>query len=437
MAWTELIERRTAKAKFYSDGEGHILAEYTLHDQHYQDASGVWQEVNEALEDDGADGFTAKAGRMRHLIRGKDDGTRRWYPRRNVLTEYVQFGIPQYWSGTAWVTLPLGTPTREGNTLIWDRPTYALKVTVNWHKLKLDVTLKTSAAARRIRWPISLTGLTRSGWTLLSGGTVVGQVDAPTAEDALGNAYAVTASVVSGYVEFVANLTGAVFPVIIDPTLTLDEGEAGADNDTYLSGYGTTNNYGSHAQLVIDNWLSQVGLIKFDCSSIPSDATCDSATLSLWSVGTAGYVEVHSIASGNAAWIEGTRSGTQALSGEPCWDALAANGSGGVTTAWAGSAGLQTSGTDFEATLLGSADDDPISANTEVPVTLTATRVEGWFGATNTNYGLLLRNSGGYGATFHSSDGATAVYRPKLVVEYTEAASGIIPVLMAQYRHRR
>jgi hypothetical protein len=186
-----------------------------------QDADGVWQEVNEALEDDGADGFTHRAGRMRHLVRGKADGTRRWYPRRNVLTEYVQFGIPQYWTGSAWATLTLGTPVREGNTLTWDQPAYALKVTVNWHRLKLDVTLKTSAAARRIRWPISLTGLTRSGWNLLSGSTVVGHIDAPTAEDAEGTPFAVTASVVSGRVVFDADLTGAVFPVVIDPTLTL------------------------------------------------------------------------------------------------------------------------------------------------------------------------------------------------------------------------
>lgn len=150
MAWTELVERRTAKSKFFSDGAGHIRAEMTLHDQHYQDASGVWQEVNEALETDGVDGFSVKAGRMRHLLRGKGDGTRRWYPRRNVTNEYVEFGVPQYWTGSAWTNLPLGTPTRDGNTLTWGRPTYALSLTVNWHKLKLDVTLKTSAAARRI-----------------------------------------------------------------------------------------------------------------------------------------------------------------------------------------------------------------------------------------------------------------------------------------------
>ena len=204
-----------------------------------------------------------------------------------------------------------------------------------------------------------------------------------------------------------------------EQTLTLQPDAATGQDDSVNSGVSTAN-YGIRTNLVAATTYR--GLLKYDLSSIPATAKCISATLSLYQMATgaaqAFTITVSSIASGNAAWIEGTRNGTQALAGQPCWDALAADGAGGVTTAWAGSAGLSTAGTDYETPALGTFNGNRSDPDgTEYSVALPTDRVRGWFGATNTNYGLLITTNvapGGLG----SSDHATAGYRPKLVIVY-------------------
>lgn len=195
-----------------------------------------------------------------------------------------------------------------------------------------------------------------------------------------------------------------------------------ADNATYM-----TRNFGATDSMRIRPTPSNKGLLHIDCSSIPASATCNSATLYLYhhTQGVAGAwtLTAYSIASGNAGWIEGTKNNTTAGSGEPCWNAKEADGSGGVTTAWAGSAGLATSGTDYEASAIGSvAGDREDAVGTEYAISLNTTRVAGWFGSPNTNYGMLLMvTSGGATEYLCSSEHATAGYRPKIVIEYTEA----------------
>jgi len=216
------------------------------------------------------------------------------------------------------------------------------------------------------------------------------------------------------------------------PSVTLQP-DAADGKDTQVSADGggtparTLRNYGTYQ--FCGATTTMPGLIEFGLSSIAATATCATATLYLYQgqQGTANAVTVtiYSIAVDNAAWIEGTGNGAAiAAAGEPCWNALAADGVGGVTTAWAGSAGLSTSGTDYEAVAIGSFNGNRSDANgTEYAAALTAVRVRGWFGASNTNYGMKLSFSSNIG-NICSSDHATASYRPKLVVEYELPGSG-------------
>lgn len=202
-------------------------------------------------------------------------------------------------------------------------------------------------------------------------------------------------------------------------TLTLQP-DAAAGKDDRVNPAGPTLNYGLNNYLASS--VNYKGLLEFDLSSIPAGSKIISAKFYLYQAlsgaALAFTATIYSIAVGNAAWVEGTKNGAQAGAGEPCWNALAADGAGGVTTAWAGSAGLSTAGTDYEATAMGAFNGDRSDADgTEYSVALPTARVEGWCGATNTNYGLLITLSqacGGLG----SSDHATAGYRPKLVVVY-------------------
>ena len=191
---------------------------------------------------------------------------------------------------------------------------------------------------------------------------------------------------------------------------------------------GGIRNYGVHTNLTINEGsggLYAKGLIRFDLSSIAAGSICEAVSIKL--TNNTAHTDTYylcKISDANGNWIEGAKSGATAGAGEPCWNAKEANGSGGVTTAWAGSAGLSTAGTDYDATAL-YATTTTFSRNTPKILELNAAGravIQGWFGAA-TNNGLLLMRLGTYDAvvSFYSRDIATAAYRPTLSVTYEES----------------
>lgn len=207
------------------------------------------------------------------------------------------------------------------------------------------------------------------------------------------------------------------------PITLLLQPDAVSGIDTAVFSTAATFNYGTQKSFL--NTATNRALVRFDLSAIPTSAECLSATLFLYHAATAGAlaftVSAYSIAVGNAAWIEGTKAAALAGAGEPCWNALAADGLGGVLTAWAGSAGLSTAGTDYENGAIGSFSGNRADAvGVEYSMALTPGRVRDWFGSPNTNYGMLLITSAAT-AGIATSDHATAGYRPKLVVVYQVA----------------
>jgi hypothetical protein len=198
--------------------------------------------------------------------------------------------------------------------------------------------------------------------------------------------------------------------VVFDPTLTLSEGAAGANVDTYLSSSAATTNYGNAVNLTV-RATRYTPLLRFDLSSIPAGSTCDSAALSLFLAqsNVGGYtMTVHELLSANSAWTE---------------DGATWNTVDGAN-AWAGSAGCSTAGTDYASANIGSyTGDSGDPYDTEYVWSLTPAAVAGWFGASNSNYGIRLYKSDEFVSThFRSSDWDQPATRPKLVVVYTEAS---------------
>lgn len=390
--------------------------------------AGQWASVDERLVDDGTDGFAAQVRQLRHRVRLAEDGGRRWYPRRDVL-EFLSFGQIEYWTGATWATLTLGTPTRTGNVLEWDRTQFTLRMIVTWKAVKFEIVLKTSAAARRIRWPISLTGLTWDDWQLrsVSDGTIVGSVMRPWAEDATGTRYTVTPSYADGYVEFTASLAGATFPVVVDPTLTTPQDSTVAD--TYVASSSAITNYGVTTTFTATS--TSTGLLKFDLSAI-SGKTLSSANLHLF-CGAAGWFDRGTlncarVLSANSGWVEGAKDNANADAGESCWNYKVFD-----TVRWAGDtgsdggtdAGCSVSGTDYSSTTLSSTalGNANLSVGYEWTISWDLTELATM---ASSNYGAALRDSSAANVAFCSSDHATSTYRPYLVVEYVT-----VPVLAA------
>ena len=191
--------------------------------------------------------------------------------------------------------------------------------------------------------------------------------------------------------------------------LTLQpDGAAGLD--TYLLSSSATANYGTSSDIGIgeDNGSTNKfarSLLKFDLSSIPSNATVTSATLSLWTssdkADNDGTVRVYRL---KAPFNE-----TQAT-----WN-LAATG---VSWEAPGAAGTN----DRESADIGSVQilaNEPL--NTEKQVMLSTARIQEFVNGTFTNNGFILVTESELNDRFNykSSDTSTATQRPKLVVEYT------------------
>lgn len=205
--------------------------------------------------------------------------------------------------------------------------------------------------------------------------------------------------------------------------LTLQpDGTAGID--TLLNFAAPTFNYGVallYPVGAISTNEPRRALIKIDISSLPAGATLNSAILTLYceaeATTTDRTIGVHRALT---QWFEGVKDAAapDASQDGSTWNLRNANGS----VAW-GAAGGQ-SGVDYTAT-----------ATASVVITAPATAydfnvladVQAWHEASAVNHGWFVINTqemtSNTRKTIASSDNATAGNRPKLVIDYTEAAA--------------
>jgi hypothetical protein len=168
---------------------------------------------------------------------------------------------------------------------------------------------------------------------------------APWGRDSNGKPIRVTLRDKNGTVELEVNeedLEDAVYPVIVDPTVEIVGTTDIEDTSLVATGVG---NYGG----AVDLYLMAVGatyrsLIRISASSIP-DGIITGFRLKVFS--GAGF-ETHAffIADAND-WVEGTNTGGQ-QEGSCCWDHCKFH-QVDPDQDWAGSAGCNTSGTDYDA----------------------------------------------------------------------------------------
>ena len=346
------------------------------------------------------------------ILSVQDDGARRFHPTREI-DRYFELGRPMIYVAGEWQPIPYANAHRKSNRISWKHAKSDMNFTMAGHYLKQDIELKNGYIPpdHILGFPFDLVGYQRQGGQILDRGRPVLRLRAPEVYDAADptNRKPIPHHFVraAGKWLILFNLPAIrdMIQPVIDPTFETQPAAA-AGKDTYLNTLSVLTNYGTNALLAMDAAVKHA-LIEFDLSSIPADATCDSATLSLWTAGVAAAVShnIFSLHSAVATWEELTTTWLNYKTG----------------TAWPGSAGASTSGTDHEASQIGTLTNET-TIHTETSAALTAARVEDWFGSPNSNYGIIIGVTGSASArNYHSSDAATAAYRPKLVVEYTLA----------------
>lgn len=183
--------------------------------------------------------------------------------------------------------------------------------------------------------------------------------------------------------------------------------DQGNSIDSYIQNTAPTTNYGTSI-LLLTGEASNINrfLIKWDLSSIPSNAIVSSAVLSIY---------VNSDYSNNARTLSAYRVLRVWTEAGVTWNKY--DGSND----W-GTAGCSNTTSDREATDIGNAS---VGANpvvgSEIAITLTASKVQEWISGSLTNNGLLLKvdTENADSMWYHSHEGTTANLRPKLVITYT------------------
>jgi hypothetical protein len=233
-----------------------------------------------------------------------------------------------------------------------------------------------------------------------------------------------------GKYHLVVNLPGGDWQGwTLDPTLTLQP--AAADGvDTLLNSTATTvtYNYGISPNGFIRIYTipgSNVGLdlVQFDISSLPAGATLNSATLTETTVAVSDNTAVNiAVYRALTQWYEGAKNGAAPDPGTDgsTWNLRNANGA----VAWAGGAG-GGAGLDYAVAATATA---TVTVNLSESTWNVLADVSAWYAGTATNYGWWVRAVDGADKwkAFGFSDHATAAYRPKLVVDYTLPAAGLL-----------
>jgi hypothetical protein len=380
-------------------------ATITIHDQNYQDENGQWQTVVEDFETDGADGFDMKADKMNHKIRVNSSTARRWYPRRNV-NEYVDIGEVEYWASNKWSKVAPGGMNHFLQKLYWENSAIRVELIPLWDRMKFNAILKTNQAPTRMRVLNTYMGLTENNGQLTSSsdGNVVGFLVMPTAVDASSTTVPVTTSTYSGYFEMNVNTSGKTFPIIVDPTYSVQPDNS-TGMDVYLDSTAPDTNRDSASGLYVDSNGTYRCLIKFPITGLEG-GTCTSSTMTLMSGNTSSsqVQSVYSLASGVSTWSE-----TQAT-----WNSYKTG------SAWPGSSGANTAGTDYETGAIGSVAHSGLGSTDIFP--LTASRVTGMMNGTN--YGMLIVAGGTTLIKWQECEYGIAGSRPKLDITYDLASAG-------------
>jgi len=176
----------------------------------------------------------------------------------------------------------------------------------------------------------------------------------------------------------------------------------GITSDTYIYEAQTLYNYGISTNLNVyaTGGSGRISLVRFGLAAINGlisvSSQIISATLYVYNTGSSQTIK---IARMTVDWIEGTKNGATAGTGEPCWNFREYN-----TVAWNPSNWSNYS-----------TDESNFTISSGWSSKVITTWVKGWFDGTYSNYGISLYNLASILSTFTSSEG-TDGQRPYLEI---------------------
>jgi len=417
--------RRGRRFVEYLEDNGKHTQEICAGDINYLDNDGTWKPIDLNWKDDGSDGFAYCLNKLNYKVRFDSIGAWRWYPRRNVETEYVVIGRPQCWleATKRWGNLLVNGISRDGgNITLTSMRNVTRIIHSRWNGIKTDYILENGNAPKRYRYPVELVGIIEQDGLLYGAdGEMLGLLTPTIAQDADDKNLPCTSSYSDGYVEFQVDTEGATYPITVDPDFVGGTGDGyiigKPTNETSSSANVTTTtmNCGFTGNGTTLKTCTRIYLL-FDTSSIPDDTNISQVNLKLtaYSAATIGQNGAH----------------FDVLIKKYNWGGLTLTDADDRETAYDGCKSATADDNIWQ-------NSEDLSANTQYPSGNLSTA---WINKTGYTYYALIGsndqnndgddyvNGGQSYVTICSANHATEAYRPILVVSYGEASTGAVRI---------
>jgi hypothetical protein len=261
-------------------------------------------------------------------------------------------------------------------------------------------------------------GLALEGKKIMDGATPVLVLRNPFVIDNNGTIFPAQESLVDGEVTITADLTGAVFPCTVDPTL----GPINPNKDAWIYQATPTSGWGQNSLLQLYNGAGGLGRIvmQADISAIPPGSIIDSSILELKSTSSSGagrQIDFYRLTVDD--W-EDDGSGT--LNAECNWTNYKDGGVGGV--AWPGGSGALG---DTDNTYLFSANHVASGSWMSATATdMTQDALDNHSGLINIFAKLSSEAAPIVNPIYASLENGVSADRPKWTIGYTEVAAGLM-----------
>lgn len=278
-----IVEARGRNWIQHRDG-GRRIIDTSLGSLHY-DNGGVLAEVDTDFQDSDDGNYDDRVDRTSYRLYQRD-GDRRLYPRRNVLTEWIAFGRPEFQRPNGqWAVIPFDSRTRAGNVISFHRADGRIDIVCGPDRAKINLIIDAPPQRSVWRFPVSLVGLSRTGRDIISDtdGAVVARVAPFTLEDATGEHREIPSTLTGhpvhqGAFEIAPDLAGLTYPVVIDPTVDVSVGASG--DDGYYTSFSLNT---SGVEAFVGNFFgtSYHSFFRFASVSVPSGVTISTAHITL------------------------------------------------------------------------------------------------------------------------------------------------------------
>lgn len=276
------LKQRTENGLIFQLPNGIQEQRYTTGPLHWrQNDNDEWTEIDTGIEDFNVDkwAYHVKSARFDTLLTA--DGQRRFYPRRWIIDEYVDFGVLEWETKSNWQVVPTGTMSFTKNRLTGEnKTTHNFEIGFTGKGVKTELIIKNSTVARPLRWKVDLVGLDWKDGVLVSqkDGKEVGFIQSPFWTDSSINQeiHYILWEYLGGYITLTPDFTNTVFPVKIDPDYSIAAtGDDGHQTFTTLTTNATTAQIG---------WgmAQQNGWFRFTGIVANKDDNCTAASIALY-----------------------------------------------------------------------------------------------------------------------------------------------------------